>query len=141
MAETDIAAALRSFLPEDCVLSREEERRPYECDALTVFRQLPGLVVLPRTEQQLHQVLLTCSRLGVPVVALLGPTDHRWSTVPGRAPQTILTADPTLPEAQSANDHPDRCRIDRIELAAVAKACDGLLGTEAGTVHSGSLPA
>ena len=69
MAEADIAAALRTFLPEDCVLSREEERRPYECDGLTVFRQLPGLVVLPRTEQQLHQVLLTCSRLGVPVVA------------------------------------------------------------------------
>jgi glycolate oxidase len=69
MAEADIAAALRTFLPEDCVLSREEERRPYECDGLTVFRQLPGLVVLPRTEQQLHQVLLTCNRLKVPLVA------------------------------------------------------------------------
>ena len=69
MAEADIAAALRTFLPEDCLLSREEERRPYECDGLTVFRQLPGLVVLPRDEQQLHQVLLTCSRLKVPVVA------------------------------------------------------------------------
>src|SRR5712671_621746 len=69
MAEADIAAALRSFLPEDCVLSREEERRPYECDGLTVFRQLPGLVVLPRTEEHLRQVLLTCSRLQVPVVA------------------------------------------------------------------------
>src|SRR2546429_3061210 len=69
MAESDIAVALRRFLPEDCVLSREEERRPYECDALTVFRQLPGLVVLPRTESQLQQVLLTCSRLKVPVVA------------------------------------------------------------------------
>jgi glycolate oxidase len=69
MAEAEIAAALRRFLPEDCVLSREEERRPYECDGLTVFRQLPRLVVLPRTEQQLHQVLLTCNRLKVPVVA------------------------------------------------------------------------
>src|SRR6266404_3381236 len=69
MAKADIAAALRSFLPEDCLLSREEERRPYECDGLTVFRELPGLVVLPRTEEQLRQVLLTCSRLEVPVVA------------------------------------------------------------------------
>src|SRR5260370_37634285 len=69
MAEADIAAGLRSVLPEDCVLSREEERRPYECDGLTVFRQLPGLVVLPRTGEQLRQVLLTCSRLGGPVVA------------------------------------------------------------------------
>src|SRR5437868_9675976 len=69
MAEADIVAALRAFLPGDCVLSREEERRPYECDALTAFRQLPGVAVLPRTEQQLQQVLLTCSRLKVPVVA------------------------------------------------------------------------
>src|SRR3984893_9890834 len=69
MAEADIAAALRTFLPEDCVLSREEERRPHECDVWTGFPPLPGLVGLPRTEQQLHQVLLTRSRLGVPVVA------------------------------------------------------------------------
>ena len=73
---------------------------------------------------------------GVPVVSLFGPTDHRWSTVPARAPQTIVTADPTLPQSQSANDHPDRCRIDRIELAAVAEACDQLLAAGAGTVQS-----
>jgi heptosyltransferase-2 len=65
---------------------------------------------------------------GIPVVALFGPTDHRWSTVPGKAAQTILTADPTLPEDQSANDHPERCRIDRIELATVTAACDEVLG-------------
>src|SRR5579862_5805864 len=69
MAEVDIAAALRRLLPEDCVLSREEERRPYECDGLTVFRQLPALVVLPRTPEQVRQVLLTCRELRVPLVA------------------------------------------------------------------------
>ena len=42
MSGPDIAAALREVLPEDCVLSREEERRPYECDGLTAFRQLPA---------------------------------------------------------------------------------------------------
>jgi glycolate oxidase len=69
MADSDIASALRAVLPEDCVLSREEERRPYECDGLPVFRQLPRVVVLPRTEAQVREVLLTCSRLGVPLVA------------------------------------------------------------------------
>ena len=64
---------------------------------------------------------------GVPVISLFGPTDHRWSTVPARAPQTIVTADPTLPEDQSANDHPDRCRIDRIQVETVAAACDRLM--------------
>mgnify|MGYP002382308340 CR=1 FL=1 len=33
---------------------------------------------------------------------------------------------PTLPEAESANDHPDRCRIDRIGLDRVVEAADGV---------------
>ena len=64
-----IATALRAVLPEDCVLTREEERRPYECDGLTVFRRLPQLVALPRTDEQVRQVLLACNRLRVPLVA------------------------------------------------------------------------
>jgi glycolate oxidase len=66
---TEVLAALREVLPPDCLLAGEEERRPYECDALTTFRTLPLLVALPRTEPQVQAVLLTCSRLGVPVVA------------------------------------------------------------------------
>src|SRR5437588_9338722 len=69
MPKADIAAALRTVLPADCLLWREEDRRPYECDALTAFRRLPALVALPRTEEQVRRVLGTCSRLGIPVVA------------------------------------------------------------------------
>jgi glycolate oxidase len=65
----DIATALRAVLPEDCLLSRSEERRPYECDALTAFRELPAVVALPRNEEEVLRILLTCNRLGVPVVA------------------------------------------------------------------------
>src|SRR5581483_3692430 len=53
----------------DCVLVREAERRPYECDGLTTFRQIPMLVALPRTEEQVRQVLVVCNRLDLPVVA------------------------------------------------------------------------
>lgn len=69
MMVSDLRAALRRFLPEDSVLAHEEERRAYECDGLTAFRELPLLVVLPRTEEEVRQVLVTCHRLGVPVVA------------------------------------------------------------------------
>ncbi len=70
---------------------------------------------------------------GTPVVSLFGPTDHRWTTIPtrllpgGEASEAILLADPSLPESELANDHPQRCRIDRIELAAVIEASDRLL--------------
>ncbi|WP_455198027.1 glycolate oxidase subunit GlcD [Kaarinaea lacus] len=64
-----IAQRFRQFLPEELVLTSEEERRPYECDGLSVYRQLPMVVVLPETVEQVQQVLKTCSELGVPVVA------------------------------------------------------------------------
>mgnify|MGYP002401695008 CR=1 FL=1 len=68
--------------------------------------------------------------LGVPVVGLFGPTDHRWTLIPTRpgAPEAIVTADPTLPETESANDHPKRCRIDRIEVDRVLGALESVLG-------------
>jgi glycolate oxidase len=60
--------ALRAFLPERAVLHEEEDTRPYECDGLTAYRQLPMVVALPETEDQVRRVLQTCAALGVPVV-------------------------------------------------------------------------
>jgi glycolate oxidase len=69
MEAADIAAALRQVLPAECILAREEERRPYECDGLTAFRQLPAVVVLPRTEEEVHAALVCCHGNGIPLVA------------------------------------------------------------------------
>ncbi len=69
MSQSVVAAALRQVLPDDCILSRDEELRPYECDGLSVFRQKPMLVALPRTENEVRDTLVTCRRLEVPVVA------------------------------------------------------------------------
>jgi glycolate oxidase len=60
--------ALRGFLPARAVLHEEEDTRPYECDGLTAYRQLPMVVALPETEEQVQRVLKACSSLGVPVV-------------------------------------------------------------------------
>lgn len=66
---------------------------------------------------------------GTPVVTLFGPTDHRITDIPTRpeAPEIILPADPTLPDTLLANDHPDRCAIDRISTDRVTAAADRLL--------------
>ncbi len=70
---------------------------------------------------------------GVPLVSLFGPTDHRWTTIPTRpgAPERILVADPTLPESEIANDHPERCRIERIDVETVLGAADDVLAKKA----------
>lgn len=68
---------------------------------------------------------------GVPVVTLFGPTDHRWTTIPAPAGQVNLLADPTLPEGEMADDHPERCRVDRITVEQVIEACERLLASPA----------
>ncbi|MBS0198631.1 MAG: glycosyltransferase family 9 protein [Planctomycetes bacterium] len=67
---------------------------------------------------------------GVPLVSLFGPTDHRWTIIPMRegAREEIVLADPTLPESEVANDHPERCSMDRIEVDRVKRAAERVLG-------------
>ena len=66
--QREVVAALRAFMPAHAVLYREEETRPFECDGLSAYRQLPMVVALPETEEQVARVLQTCHGLGVPVV-------------------------------------------------------------------------
>ena len=63
-----ITAALRDIVSADNVIAEEEELRAYECDGLTAYRQLPMLVVLPETTEQISQILKYCSSQGVKVV-------------------------------------------------------------------------
>jgi glycolate oxidase len=43
--------------------------RPFECDGLAVYRQLPMVVALPETVAQVQSIMRLCHAHGVPVVA------------------------------------------------------------------------
>lgn len=64
-----LIAALAGILPASALLYEAEDLRPYECDGLSAYRQLPMVVTLPETEAQVVAILKACHRLGVPVVA------------------------------------------------------------------------
>ncbi len=66
--QTQVAAALRAFLPASALLFSAEDVKPYECDGLSAFRQVPMVVALPENEAQVQRILQTCHRLQVPVV-------------------------------------------------------------------------
>ena len=63
-----IVAALRQIVPGEGVIAGTREMRPYESDGLTAYRQLPMVVVLPETTEQVAQVLSYCHQEGIRVV-------------------------------------------------------------------------
>ena len=69
MARKDaIASALRLIVPGEGVIVNDDELRPYESDGLTAYRQMPLIVVLPETTEQVSRILRYCHDNGVKVV-------------------------------------------------------------------------
>jgi glycolate oxidase len=68
-AQRALAEALRAILPGSAILASDETLRPYECDGLSAYRQLPLAVVLPDSVDQVRAVLRLCHARSIPVVA------------------------------------------------------------------------
>ena len=64
--------------------------------------------------------------MGTPIVSLFGPTDHRWTLLPGVTERRLL-AEPFLPEQLAADDHAEACDIARIRPGDVIAAASELL--------------
>src|SRR2546421_2305216 len=64
----EIVRDLSAIVPGEGVISNEREMRPYESDGLTAYRQLPFVVVLPETTEQVSRVLRYCHDHGIRVV-------------------------------------------------------------------------
>jgi len=67
--QAEIVSRLRARLPAAAVLFQEEDTRPFECDGLSAYRELPMIVALPADEDEVRFVLQTCHALKVQVIA------------------------------------------------------------------------
>ena len=59
---------LQSVLPDSCIVSDPVSMKPYECDGLSGYRQMPRVVVLPETVEQVQAVMKVCQQTGTPIV-------------------------------------------------------------------------
>src|SRR6201981_382475 len=64
----EIVEALRKIVPGEGVIASEAERRAYESDGLTAYRQLPMVVALPSHVDQVAAVLRYCQKNGIKIV-------------------------------------------------------------------------
>jgi glycolate oxidase len=60
---------LAATLPAAALLTAPEDTRPYECDGLSAYRQTPGAVALPASEEEVTAILRACHEARVPVIA------------------------------------------------------------------------
>lgn len=64
----EFVAELKRALGPAIVRTAEHERSVYECDGLSIYRERPGVVVLPETIEQVCQILALAHAHSVPVV-------------------------------------------------------------------------
>ncbi len=74
------------------VLTDPLELRTYQCDGLTAHRCNPGLVVLPRTAEQVAAIVTECVRAGVPFVARGSGTGLSGGALPRADGVLIVTS-------------------------------------------------
>ena len=85
LSRAEMIAALQQILPATAVLHETEDLRAYECDALSAYRRLPWLVVLPETIEQVQAIAMLCRRHGVPLVARGAGTGLSGGALPHEA--------------------------------------------------------
>ncbi|MGC5777715.1 FAD-linked oxidase C-terminal domain-containing protein [Methylobacterium sp. NFXW15] len=64
----EIVAGLAPLVAPEALITSEDERRAFETDGLTAYRQMPLAVVLPSTTEEVSKVMAYCHANGVRVV-------------------------------------------------------------------------
>jgi FAD/FMN-containing dehydrogenases len=73
-------------------VQRREELIVYECDGLASYRQRPAVVVLPRTTEEVAQLVKICDRNSIPWVARGAGTGLSGGALPVENCVLIVTA-------------------------------------------------
>ena len=83
---------VRGFLEAAAVISDRARLRTYECDGLSHYRVVPGLVVIPPTAAAVARIVAACAEHGVPFVARGSGTGLSGGALPHSAGVLIVTS-------------------------------------------------
>ncbi|MCW2912488.1 MAG: hypothetical protein JWN52_556 [Actinomycetia bacterium] len=76
----------------DGVITDPVRLRTYECDGLTFYKSTPGIVVLPRTAEQIAAIVRECVAAGIPYVARGSGTGLSGGALPRTDGVLIVTS-------------------------------------------------
>ena len=119
-----IVARLEAIVRPGNVLANEREMRPYECDALPMYQQMPLVVDLPETVAEVSALMALAAELNVKVVPRGGGTSLSGGSLP--LEDGILLAMGKFNKILDI-DYPNRCAVVQPGVAnlAISKAVEG----------------
>lgn len=95
---------LRAVLGPDAVLTSPSERIVYECDAFTIEKNKPDVVVFPRSTKHVAEIIRICNEFKVPFVARGAGTSLAGGCLPvGGGVMICLTRMKTIHEINVAD--------------------------------------
>ena len=77
--------ALRAIVGVDGVIANQDELLVYECDAYTLERNLPQVVVLPRSAEETAAVVRLCAKQKLPIIPRGAGTSLSGTVLPSTA--------------------------------------------------------
>ncbi len=83
-----IIKAFEAVVGKNSVVQRREELITYECDGLPSYRQRPAVVVLPRTTEQIAELVKICNKYSVTFIARGSGTGLSGGALP--SPDSVL---------------------------------------------------
>jgi glycolate oxidase len=87
-----IIKAFEAVVGKKDVVQRREELITYECDGLTSYRQRPAVVLLPRTTEQIAELVKICNQYSVPFIARGSGTGLSGGALPSENSVLIVTS-------------------------------------------------
>ena len=86
----DAIAGLRAIVGREAVITNSEELTVYECDAYTLEKHLPAVVVLPNSAEEVAAVVKLCARHNLPIIPRGAGTSLSGSILP--VPGAVMIA-------------------------------------------------
>lgn len=87
-----IIKKLESVLGKNGVVKRKDELLTYECDGLPQYRQRPALVTLPKTTEEVAEIVKVCNQYEIPWIARGAGTGLSGGALPVEDCVLIVTA-------------------------------------------------
>lgn len=118
-----LASKFRAFIDHDFVITDSEAKRPFECDGLFVYKEMPRLVVMPASTEEVQKAMRLCFEHRVPVVVRGAGTGLSGGALPH--PDGVLLS---LTRLSRILDIDHEARMARVQPGVrnveISEACD-----------------